>query len=148
MPKRRPSFARLARRASLNSEKSPPREVAPSRPIRTSSTSPTAVRMTFAAHIAQKGAIGERFPGDQTDVVDREHDQAHPDDEPDAAARKAQGDRRADQDEHDARGRKGELLLDLDVVTVHRRSVLDHAASSRLDSRYRVERTGHRGRCG
>ena len=67
-------------------------------------------------HGGSEPALGQRFAGDQADVVEREHHQADADHEPDAAAREAQRDRRAEEHEDEARDGERELLLDLDVV--------------------------------
>jgi hypothetical protein len=96
----------------------------------------------LAAHIAQNGverAVRERLAGDEADVIDGEHDQAHADHEPNAAAWETQRDRRADQDEHDTRGRQRELLLNLDAyrfIDVRFSSI----GRAMLDRRRRVER--------
>src|SRR5256714_4073837 len=63
-------------------------------------------------------AVRERLATDQTDVVNREDEQADADDESDAAARKAQADRRADEDEDQTGSGEREFLLDLDVITI------------------------------
>ena len=90
--------------------------------MRAMSRTPTTKKMMLSAHIAQNGEMmflfAERFAADETDVIDREHEEARADHEPHAAARKAQRERRADEHEHDARRGERELLLDLDAVPV------------------------------
>ncbi len=62
--------------------------------------------------------VGERFAANEPGVIDGEYEKTHADDEPHAAARKAERDGRADHDEHDARRGEREFLLDLDVIPI------------------------------
>ncbi len=102
---------------------------------------PMSAKMMLSAHIAQNGEmmfwLASASPADEADVVDAKRSGSYADQhEPDAAARKAERDRRADEHEHDAGRGERELLLDLD-----RRSDSANAARRRGGSWRRPSRS-------